>query len=631
VNVGRLARAGGVGALLVAAVLIGQPAGAGVGPGDEPGIDIDHVEVADDGAVSVLVALDRLPAGSETGLGSLTVEVDGEPVVVEAEPVEAASLERTTILALDASDSMSGARIAAAKDAALAFLDAAPDDVRVGLLTFADGVRSVTVPTTDHQRLAAAIDRIRLTGGTRVYDAVVRAVRLAGSEGARNVLLLSDGRDRGSRTSLATAAATAADAGVVVDVVTLEQDPVRRALLSRIADASGGTVIDTADPAGLEAAFADQADALAHQVLVSFPRPDETADEIGLTVAVTADGHRYSDSTYVSLPAERRGPTAVATSAAAIGRAGMLVGAAALGLGLAVVVAVTMLPGRGPTAAQRQLTDYLGESEPTAADGLRESAVALANKAMTRDFDEKLVTRLAGAGMSLTPGEWMLIHAGAVVVAGFVGLVVGGGVLMVLGLLAGGVIPVVYLRMRHGRRLAAFSAQLPETLTLVAGGISAGLSISQAVDTVVREGHEPMAGELRRSLVEQRLGVDIEDALEGVADRMRSEDFAWVVMAVRIQREVGGNLSEILNTVADTLREREYLRRQVRTMSAEGRLSAYILGAIPALMFVYMLVANRTYVRVLYTDGTGLVLLSIAILLLGVGAWSMSRLVKVQV
>ncbi len=90
-----------------------------------------------------------------------------------------------------------------------------------------------------------------------------------------------------------------------------------------------------------------------------------------------------------------------------------------------------------------------------------------------------------------------------------------------------------------------------------------------------------MAGELRRALVEQRLGIDITDALEGVADRMESEDFAWVVMAVRIQREVGGNLAEILHTVGDTLRERDYLRRQVRALSAEGRLSGYILTGLP--------------------------------------------------
>ena len=104
----------------------------------------------------------------------------------------------------------------------------------------------------------------------------------------------------------------------------------------------------------------------------------------------------------------------------------------------------------------------------------------------------------------------------------------------------------MYLRFRHKRRLNKFNANLAQALGLIAGGLQAGLSLPQAVDTVVREGNEPIAGEFKRALIEQRLGIDITDALEGVGQRMESEDFGWVVMAIRIQREVGGNLAEIL-------------------------------------------------------------------------------------
>ena len=165
----------------------------------------------------------------------------------------------------------------------------------------------------------------------------------------------------------------------------------------------------------------------------------------------------------------------------------------------------------------------------------------------------------------------------------------------------------------------------------MAGGLQAGLSLPQAVDTVIREGHEPMAGELKRALVEQRLGVDIAEALDGVATRMDSEDFRWVVMAISIQREVGGNLAEILNTVADTLREREYLRRQVKALSAEGRLSGYILTGLPIMIFVYMLFANRDYVRPLYTTFIGFIMLGVAVVLLGLGSWAMKKLATVEV
>ena len=187
------------------------------------------------------------------------------------------------------------------------------------------------------------------------------------------------------------------------------------------------------------------------------------------------------------------------------------------------------------------------------------------------DFEDRLSKRLAGAGSSLKPAEWLLLHAAIAVGAAFVGLVLKGGMLMVLAFVGGVILPWWWLKRKHAKRLAAFNAQLAETLTLMAGGLSAGLSLPQAVDTVVREGHQPMAGELGRALIEQRLGIPIEETLENVAERMESEDFSWVVMAIRIQREVGGNLAELLNTVSDTIRDREYLRRQVQVLSCGGQ------------------------------------------------------------
>jgi tight adherence protein B len=207
----------------------------------------------------------------------------------------------------------------------------------------------------------------------------------------------------------------------------------------------------------------------------------------------------------------------------------------------------------------------------------------------------------------------------------------GGGGLAVLGLVLGAVLPWMYLKFRHKRRLNKFNANLAQSLGLIAGGLQAGLSLPQAVDTVVREGNEPIAGEFKRALVEQRLGIEITEALEGVGERMESQDFAWVVMAIRIQREVGGNLAEILHTVSDTLREREYLRRQVKALSAEGRMSAWLLGALPVGMFGYMMMANRDYVEPLYTTPLGWGFLAAAAFLLGLGSFMMAKMVKVEV
>ena len=218
-------------------------------------------------------------------------------------------------------------------------------------------------------------------------------------------------------------------------------------------------------------------------------------------------------------------------------------------------------------------------------------------------------------------------------IAGIFGLLLGGGdiLFMGIGLLLGLALPWLYLSFKRKRRLSAFKNQLADTLQLMAGSLSAGLSLAQSVDTVVREGNDPMAAEFRRALMETRLGVEIEDALSGVAERMGSVDFEWVVMAIRIQRDVGGNLSELLNKVAETIREREYLERQVKTLSAEGRLSVWILGGLPPGFLAYLGLANPSYVSPLFTSPLGWVMLTVMGILLTAGIFWMKRVVKVEV
>ena len=139
----------------------------------------------------------------------------------------------------------------------------------------------------------------------------------------------------------------------------------------------------------------------------------------------------------------------------------------------------------------------------------------------------------------------------------------------------------------------------------MSGSLAAGLSLAQSVDTIVREGAEPIAVGVPRVLVETRLGVSLEDALEGVAERFDSKDFEWVVMAIKIQRQVGGNLAELLDTVAATMREREYVRRQVAALAAEGKLSAWVLGGLPPLFMLYLLLTNYDYVIVMFQEPLG--------------------------
>ncbi len=223
-----------------------------------------------------------------------------------------------------------------------------------------------------------------------------------------------------------------------------------------------------------------------------------------------------------------------------------------------------------------------------------------------------------------------------------VGITLGGAVLLYLlssgrllvtliGLTAGVFAPWAYLSYKAGQRRKAFMSALPDTLQLMAGSLSAGYSMPQAVDTVVREGRPPISTEFNRALVETRLGVELEDALDGIAERMGSVDFVWVVMAIRIQREVGGNLAEVLTTVAATLRERERLRRQVQVLSAEGRLSAWILGLLPVAFALYLVVVRPSYLEPLVGNVIGWIIIGTGVLLLLVGGLWLRKVVKVEV
>jgi tight adherence protein B len=262
------------------------------------------------------------------------------------------------------------------------------------------------------------------------------------------------------------------------------------------------------------------------------------------------------------------------------------------------------------------------------------SAVELAERVTERrGLGDVIDGRLEAAGIPMRTPEWLVVHILSAVGLSLLFLLLSGGALVatVAGLVVGLALPWLVLIVRQGRRENAFLAQLPDTLQMLAGSLQAGYSLPQALDTVVREGQPPMSVEFNRALVESRLGMPVEDALEGIAQRMASQDFSWVVMAVRIQRDVGGNLAELLMTVADTLRERERLRRQVKVLSAEGRLSGWILGGLPVVFFLYLALANPTYLRPLWTTPLGVVMIVLALVLLAVGAFWLRRVIKVEV
>ena len=341
---------------------------------------------------------------------------------------------------------------------------------------------------------------------------------------------------------------------------------------------------------------------------------------------------------------------AVGVSQAAIARPVLAFALLAFFLGTTVLVATVLgaitKGGRPEERMRRRLSLYTLTGQRARLERQVEQRGIFTGNALTRwpvEFAERVTerrklgdavdSRLEGAALPVRTPEWLLIHLGIAVGASLLFLLLSRGALLatICGLALGLTLPWLFLLVRQGRRENAFLSQLPDTLQMLAGSLQAGYSLPQALDTVVREGQPPMSVEFNRALVESRLGMPVEDALEGIGRRLASQDFSWVVMAVRIQRDVGGNLAELLTTVADTLRERERLRRQVKVLSAEGRLSGWILGGLPVVFFLYLVLANPSYLRPLWTTPLGIVMMVLAILLLGVGAFWLRRVVKVEV
>jgi tight adherence protein B len=192
-------------------------------------------------------------------------------------------------------------------------------------------------------------------------------------------------------------------------------------------------------------------------------------------------------------------------------------------------------------------------------------------------------------------------------------------------------LPVFFLKFAASRRAKKFERQLPDVLTLAASSLSTGFSLLQALDAVAADADEPSAKEFSRALAETRIGADLTESLGHLADRMNSKNMRWTGMAIDIQRQVGGNLAETLRNTAATLRDREALSRHVKALAAEGKLSVYILIALPVGLFLYMLVANRTYVELLWTTLMGIGMSAAGLISLAVGVFWMNKVVKVEV
>lgn len=243
-----------------------------------------------------------------------------------------------------------------------------------------------------------------------------------------------------------------------------------------------------------------------------------------------------------------------------------------------------------------------------------------------------LERKLIRAGLPLRGAEFAVICAGTMVTGAAVMFLIGHGnpVTMLIGAAAGYLLPTLVLNIKAKRRIRRFNDQLADALVLAGSSLRTGYSFLQAIEMVSREMPPPLGVEFARMLKEMNLGVTTEEALANMGTRLESDDLNLVITAVLIQRQVGGNLAEVLDNIAGTIRERIKLKGEIRTLTAQGRVSAMIVGALPIALAAFMFLVDPSYVSILVTDPVGRIMLALAIGGQVVGFLLLRRIVSIE-
>lgn len=599
-----------------------------------------------------LVRLSALFTGPRPDLSQVAVRENGRIVSnIDVVPRAESTTPVGIVLVLDTSGSMrAGGRLEQAKIAARQFVERKLPNDQIALVAFANEPRVAVNFTGDPAPLVAAIDALQPAGETALWDGVRVGSNLLTDRAdlLPYLVVLSDGADTVSASSAADAfgAARSAQAGVFSIAITGSGESDVAALRS-LADATGGTFAETGDASDLGRIYADLQGVLQNQYDISWTSAVRAESlEVSLKVGdAVAAGSTAVNSVSLGTAVQprvvevpsipgflvERGPYVIA----------LLAGLAAALLGVGFVL--FRREGRALDEVLQVYTGGAGALGVPGGGGVDEVDRSLVPESVRRAVERtaelaggggalaRLDTKLDQADLKLRAQEAILFFGGAMVLVAVFGLALGGPLVALAALLVGGLAPVALLNQLGSRRRKAFTGQLPDTLQLLASSLRAGYSLLQGLDAVAEEVDEPMGRELRRVVLETRLGRDMELALGDLAGRMQSRDFDWVVMAIRIQREVGGNLAELLTSVAETMISRERLRREVSALTAEGRLSAIIVGALPLVIGLAISVLNPGYINALFTTTLGRAMVLGATVLTLVGFAWMKKTIEIEV
>jgi tight adherence protein B len=581
-----------------------------------------------------------LPSEQLLSASQVTVLENGKPVT-RLSVVPAAAARRNqfgVVLILDASESMSGEPIAGALQAAQLFVGHRAPSQPVAILAFNSKTQVVLPFTTDSGKILQALARPpELAYGTHIYDAVDESISLLRDAkiAAGSIVLLSDGADTGSHATRATVADAAQQAHVRVFTVGLRSEYFDQATLRDLASAASGEYSEATSVTDLGRVYDRLGTQLAHEYLLQYK--SLVGPGAAVHVAVKLNGVSGALRSGYRTPALPVPPVVRYDQSFTDSFWGssftMIVFSVFIVALLAATMMVLLMPRR--RTVQRRLAEFVSIAQSAdgkkIGGGLPERVIVNTEKSLEGSrWWKQFVEDVELADIRMKPAHiavWTLV---ATVLVMWLFAVVFTVAAVVLGLL----VPLIVwgaVRRKVEWKRSQFAEQLPDNLAVLASALRAGHSFVGALSVVVEDAPEPTRTEFRRVVADEQLGLPLEDALDVVVKRMKNDDLGQVALVAVLQRETGGSTAEVLDRVVETVRERQELRRLVRTLTAAGRFSRWVVTFLPVALVVLISLLAPGYLTPLFTHTTGRILIVFAAVLVIGGSLVIKKIVDIKV
>jgi tight adherence protein B len=578
-----------------------------------------------------------LPRNVALNPGSVRVTENGKPVRdVAVTPLAGSGVGFGAVLAIDASDSMQGGPFAGAISAAQSFVAKRGPGEAIGLIAFNNRIHDLQAPTLTTSQLRHVLaNPPGLAAGTRIYDAVVRAIDLIASAklSTASIVLLTDGADVGSKASLQRAIARAQQQNVRIFTVGLRSPAFDPGVLKALASQTGGAYAEATSPGQLAPIYATLSNRLAQEYLLEYQ--SLAKPKTGVDVKVSITGFGASTSSYTAPT-----PSGLAPYHESFMTRFLLSGFSLFLLALLVaVLLVYVIQG----LLKRAQSDLVQRVAAFAGEGAPAPAPARSGAAQRRDLRARRRAAASSARGALANLERTLeiadiqLSAPAVVALTIVGtllviiiLAVISPVIAVLGLLTP-FFARALVRKKLKKVRGDFAEQLPSNLQILASALRSGYSFVAALTTVVEQAQEPTQRELRRVLADVQLAVPMDEALRRVAKRMNNRDLEQVALVAELQLTTGGNVAEVLDVVVGTIRDRQDVRRLLKTLTAQGRMARWILTGLPIVTGLAFYAYEPSVVGPYFAKVIGQITLVIAAILVACGSLIIQRIVDIEV